>query len=358
MSIKIREIYDRIFKKILTLSNKSVINLINGLFDTDYPLDSVITYHWTEMVDDDLRKTLADTIITVNGCDSYHIEAQMYTDDDIVMRVFNYSYGHSVQYRKYEEELVFPVPKIIYFGDAKNVPDTYKLVLNFKEQGKFEYKVKTFKYQEHSIEEINNMKLIILIPFELLKLRELLKKERTEENLNALKNLVRKDIIGSIQKNYEVGNITGSDVGRLMQLTKKLYNHLYSEYEQLEVIEEMDESLILEYEDLDRKYAEIDRRQMENEKKLTMLGNIEEKYKAAKESLEQTKTEYEQTKTEYEQTKLEYKQTKTEYEQTKTEYEQTKTEYARLTKENEEKDKLIKKLMEENAKLKVETDWI
>jgi len=29
-----------------------------------------------------------------------------------------------------------------------------------------------------------------------------------------------------------------------------------------------------------------------------------------------------------------------------------------LTKENEEKDKLIKKLMEENAKLKVETDWI
>ena len=338
MDKEIREIYDRIFKKILTLSKKSVINLINGLFDTDYPIDSDITYHWTEMVDDELKKTLADTIITVNGCDSYHIEAQMYKDDDIVMRVFNYSYGHSVRCRKDEEILEFPVPKIIYFGNAKSVPDTYRLILNFKGQGQFVYKVKTFKYQEHSIEEINNKKLIVLIPFELLKLRELLKKERTEENLNALKNLVRKDIIGSIQKNYEVGNITGSDVGRLMQLTKKLYKHLYSEYEQLEVVEEMDESLILEYEDLDRKYAEIDRRQAENEKRLREYGDIEAKYEETKKNLEQTKDDLEQTKDDLEHTKVEY--------------ERTKGECEKLQRESVEKDELIKRLMEENEMLK------
>ena len=345
MDKKIHQIYDKMFKKILTLSKKSVINMINGLFDTDYPLDSDITYHWTEVVDDELKRTLADTIITVNGCNSYHIEAQMYTDEDIVMRVFNYGYGHSVQNRIDEDVLNFPVPKIIYFGDSERVPDTYRLILNFEEQGQFEYKVRTFKYQEHSVEELNNKKLIILIPFELLKLKKLLERERTEENLNALKNLVQKDIIGSIQKNYAVGNITGSDVGRLMQLTKKLYGHLYSEYEQMEVIEEMDESLILEYEDLDRKYAEIDRRQAENEKKLREYGDIEAKY-------EQTKTEYEQTKTEYEQTKTEYEQTKTEYEQTKTEYEQVKVENEQMRLESEKKDELIRRLMEENEKLK------
>ncbi len=324
METKIYQIYDKMFKKILTLSKKSVINMINGLFDTDYPIDSDITYRWTEVVDDALRRTLADTIITVNGCNSYHIEAQMYTDEDIVMRVFNYGYGHSIQNRIDADVLNFPVPKIIYFGDSKRVPDTYKLILNFEEQGQFEYKVKTFKYQEHSIEEINNKKLIILIPFELLRLKKLLEREHTEENLKALKNLVHNDIIGSIQKNYAVGNITGSDVGRLMQLTKKLYGYLYSEYEQMEVIEEMDESLILEYEDLDRKYAEIDRRQAENEKKLREYGNIEEKYES----------------------------TKAEYEQTKVEYEQTKVKYNEICKESEEKDRLIKKLMEENELLK------
>ena len=159
----------------------------------------------------------------------------------------------------------------------------------------------------------------------------MLEKERTAENLNALKNLVQKDIIGSIQKNYEVGNITGSDVGRLMQLTKKLYRYLYSEYEQMEVIEEMDESLILEYEDLDRKYAEIDRRQAENEKKLREYGDIEEKYKETEEK---------------------YKETKEKYKETEEKYKETEEKYKNLLKESDEKDELIKKLMEENELLK------
>ena len=338
MDTKIHQIYDKIFKKILTLSRKSVINMINGLFDTDYPLDSDITYHWTEVVDDELRKTLADTIITVNGCNSYHIEAQMYMDEDIVMRVFNYGYGHSVQNRIDEDVLNFPVPRIIYFGNAKRVPDTYRLILNFEEQGRFEYKVKTFKYQEHSVEEINKRKLIILIPFELLRLKELLAKEHTEQNLEALKKLVKEDIMGSIQKNYEVGNITGSDAGRLKQLTKKLYKHLYSEYEQMEDIEEMDESLILEYEELDRKYAEIDRRQADNEKRLRELGNIEEKY--------------EQANAKYEQINAKYEQANAKYEQANAKYEQANAECERKCREIEEKDMLIQKLMAQNELLK------
>lgn len=40
MEKKIHQIYDKVFKKILTLSEISVINLINGLFGTDYPTDS------------------------------------------------------------------------------------------------------------------------------------------------------------------------------------------------------------------------------------------------------------------------------------------------------------------------------
>ncbi len=58
-------IYDSMFKKILTLSARAVIGLINGLFGTDYPPDSTITYNWTENHDDNLKRTIADTILTV-----------------------------------------------------------------------------------------------------------------------------------------------------------------------------------------------------------------------------------------------------------------------------------------------------
>ncbi len=80
---EIYQIYDKAFKRILTLSEKTVINLINGLFDTNYPTDSKITYNWTEHENKDLKRTLADSILTINGRDSYHIEAQMTEDEEI-----------------------------------------------------------------------------------------------------------------------------------------------------------------------------------------------------------------------------------------------------------------------------------
>ena len=38
---EIFQIFDKVFKKVITLSTRAVINLINGLFDTDYPLDTL-----------------------------------------------------------------------------------------------------------------------------------------------------------------------------------------------------------------------------------------------------------------------------------------------------------------------------
>lgn len=96
MAETIVHIFDKVFKKILTLSAKAVINLINGLFGTTYPEDSTITYNWTEFMDTELRRTLADTIITVNGKYSYHIEAQLEKAGDIVFRVFEYGYHHAI----------------------------------------------------------------------------------------------------------------------------------------------------------------------------------------------------------------------------------------------------------------------
>ena len=85
----IYHIYDKVFKKILTLSSTSIIKLINGLFDTNRPTNSSITYNWTEVEDDSLRRILADTIITINETDSYHLEAQMTEQEDIIFRIFD-----------------------------------------------------------------------------------------------------------------------------------------------------------------------------------------------------------------------------------------------------------------------------
>lgn len=59
-----------------------------------------------------------------------------------------------------------------------------------------------------------------------------IKKERTPENMEALRTLVLDDIINLIQNNQDTGNITISDANRLRSLIRKLYNHLYFRYDE------------------------------------------------------------------------------------------------------------------------------
>ena len=236
---EIYQIFDKAFKRILTLSDKAVINLINGLFGTNYPTNSKITYNWTEHEDKDLKKTLSDSILTINGRDSYHIEAQMTEDEEIVFRVFEYGFGHAYKNRTIVsggERMVFPRPCIIYLDEGKkdSIPDEYSLVLQFENQGEFLYKVPLVKLQNISIQELNEKKLIILLPFLLLKLRKKIEKVRSKDSMEELQNLVMNDIIDSIRRNVEVGNISHTDGLDLIELTTKLYMKIYSKYKELE----------------------------------------------------------------------------------------------------------------------------
>ena len=230
----IHDIYDRACKRCLSLSQKSTILLINGLYDKDYPPDSAVTYHWTEHEDQDLNRTLADTIITINHLDSYHIEIQMYPDQEIVMRVFEYGYHHAVTNRQGKDILLFPSPKILYLYEDGNAPEYHELTIYFGDQGQFVYRVPTFSYLKMNLDELNRRKLIVLIPFQLLRLRKAIEKERAPENLEQLKYLIQHDIIGTIKENMAAGNITAIEGQKLQRITLQLYRHIYEKYDELE----------------------------------------------------------------------------------------------------------------------------
>ena len=159
---------------------------------------------------EDLRKILADTILTINGRHSYHMEAQMEEDETIILRVFDYSYSHAMRNatdRTGGYSIRFPEPKVIYLYAAKNIPDEYVL------------------------------------------------------NLELLKKLIQDDIIKSINQNLELGNITVWDARKLRLYTHKLYEHIYSRYEELkelkDVIADKDEILTEKNKELDQKDKEL-----------------------------------------------------------------------------------------------------
>lgn len=291
-SQEIYQLYDKIFKKILTLSSTAVINLINGLFETNHPTDATITYNWTEHVNDDMRTCLADTIITIGQSHSYHIEAQMSTDENIVLRVFDYGFGHARKQsvNQHPEDLThqtlyFPEPKVILLYSKSNAPDEYILNLDFGSQGNFLYKITTFKYLDSSSEQLTQKKMIILIPFELLKLRKAIEKTRTPENLCALQHLINHDILEAIQLNLDAGNITVDDAIKLRRLTHKLYKHIYSHYEEMKELNEMtDESLLLDVEIMQKEH---DKAMAQKDKQIATLVDENAALKAEIEKLKQ-----------------------------------------------------------------------
>ena len=161
---------------------------------------------------------------------------------------------------KLPDILRFPEPRVIQLYRHNGMPDTKTLILDFGIKGSFEYKIPVFKLLEHSIEEISRHRMIILMPFMLLKLRDSLKRERSPENMEALRKLILDDIISVINENQRAGNITAADAGRLRRLIRKLYGHLYAHYEELAeggLNDMMEEALIL---DIDIIEAEITKR--------------------------------------------------------------------------------------------------
>ncbi|NCB93381.1 MAG: hypothetical protein EOM40_12615, partial [Clostridia bacterium] len=210
MNEKIYQIYDRIFKRIFALSNLAIINLINGLFNTNYPPDAHIEYPNKEFVSMHLAKRFADVFLIIEGV-TYHLEAQMTDDEAIIVRIFEYGFHYSIDSRTDNTVLRFPEPIVIYLDTGSSAPKISTLTLDFGTQGTFSYQVKNFLYQEHEVSELNQKKMIILIPFQLLKLRKIIQKSPTKENFAALQKLIQDDILNSIKTNVQVGNITLDD---------------------------------------------------------------------------------------------------------------------------------------------------
>lgn len=117
----IYQIYDRIFKRIFSLSNLAIINLINGLFGINHPPNSEVTYKNREFVKKNLSSVFADLFIVINN-NTYHLEAQMTKDKSIVIRVFEYCFDRALEDRQDDMILKFPEPIVIYLDDFKDIP--------------------------------------------------------------------------------------------------------------------------------------------------------------------------------------------------------------------------------------------
>ena len=132
------------------------------------------------------------------------------------------------------------------------------------------------------MEEVNGRRLQILLPFRLLQLRALLEKDRSKKSIENLQSLIENDIFNTIRESYKAGQIEANDARMLFVLTRMLYQHLYSEYEETKELTKMyDESILFDFEIAERE------KDQKIEKQLKILQEKSETIRAQEEELQE-----------------------------------------------------------------------
>lgn len=121
--------------------------------------------------------------------------------------------------------------------------------------------------------------------------RRAIEKERTPENMAALKNLISRDILNSLNRNVDAGNITRTEAMKLSRMILHLYHHIYDKYEELEkegVNQVAEDALIFDVDILDYKIRKLEKQNENLETAVQSLETANQSLETANQSLETT----------------------------------------------------------------------
>lgn len=163
-------IYDDVLRTIQERRSELLIPLINEIFSTDYPPDTLVT-RLPEEYQKLVSKVVADSC-NVIGDHVYHIEFQSHKDKTMVVRMIEYDFviglsGAEQENGKYR--IRFPRSCVIYLRSSKKKTDKEEMELIFQDGQVVTYSVPAINAQDYSLEELFDKKLYIYLPFYIMR---------------------------------------------------------------------------------------------------------------------------------------------------------------------------------------------
>ena len=230
---------DEMIKRLFHLSKKPLINLLNALYDDNLEKTAGVEYGNTEFIHEDLVKSMADLFINVYSHRTvyrYHIEFQTTHDKNIVIRMFRYGFEKAKELLDLSDlskavEMEFPDPRVIFIEENEKIPDMLQLKIKIPKQEPVLYQVPAFKYWLYNAGCLYEMRMYLLLPLQVFKIRKHLK---AEGNMNeaAYQSLLEtaKETVRTIGRALEEGEITPEDAGEMNAILVNIMEYLYGKY--------------------------------------------------------------------------------------------------------------------------------
>lgn len=183
-------------------------------------------------------------VIIIGGC-KYQLEAQISNDLNMALRVFRYGFEESLRSRSFadgEITLPFPQVRVIYWETSRKTPDTLTVNLVFPDGTRHKYEVEAFKFLDHSIAELEERNMSILLPFYVLKLRKQVKAARTgKRRLELSKEMegIIDKLEATVRRSAGAGVLDEEDTLMVLNDLNQLYQELYNGYNEFRRTDEM-----------------------------------------------------------------------------------------------------------------------
>ena len=266
-SVKISEFYineddskntylqmDKIMKKLFTLKEKTpIIDFLNSAYGDNLSYESVISYSNTEINNSKAFSASyitfhADMFITVadsNKVYEYAIEFQTRFDEEILIRMFRYSFERAAKLEylrnKNKVRLKFPEPYLILLEEEKEINDEITLEIEMPKAVIINFKVKVLKYWDYDLQRLYDENMYLLYPLQIFKLRkdmEIIKNSKKSEQFKKVElkllsvrllETIKKTLV-AIDKAYEDGKIELTNYDEMTTVIENLNSYLLDRY--------------------------------------------------------------------------------------------------------------------------------
>ena len=181
-------VFDSAFKTLVHKEPRLIVPFINEAFGRRYPDDATViqfnSEHETE------RGTIIDDSVFRVEDKIYHIECQSTPEANMIIRMIEYDFSIALEqalvagapYR-----LEFPASCVLFLRHTSRTPDELTMEVALPDGRSFDYKVKVVKAQQFSSQEIFEKRLLLLLPYYLMRYeRELAKIARSDERTREL----------------------------------------------------------------------------------------------------------------------------------------------------------------------------
>ena len=235
---------DQILKLLFKVSNKTLVNTINGLFNENFAPDDItvkVSKTATEIVKSTLDVLRADMFLKIDNHDKrrhFHIEYELSPNNKMGLRVFEYGILKALETSGEDnsDDIILPKAVVIHFEESKTIPARYVKGVVFPSGVRVEYTVDVIKYWTLSETALVSKKLYNLLPLQLFTLRAELDKITADGSEQSKQLAVTKSkaaidkIVPIVEQLYQDGEINADDNDKIITGLAELVKHLDERY--------------------------------------------------------------------------------------------------------------------------------